>query len=410
MKDEERRFLQILRSALYENPADSTGALTRKEWRGVIRLAMEHKVLPMIIDASQKEDLRNSAAIKKMSGPFVPLAKRLTYDQARRTADFLLFYEYLAARGLRPAVVKGITARYLYPYPEQRFSIDEDLLICPEDMDVMHGAMLEYGFWTEACDEDLKKAQEITYRDKKRRLYVDVHRQLFPPESDAYGDCNSLFEGVLDRTIEIQIYGQPIRTLSPTDNLLYLICHAYKHFLHSGVGIRQICDICLMAEKCADDIDWDVVRNKCHKVSIIKFTAGLFRIGQERFGFDMPDVFADIVVDPQLLLEDVLSGGLYGVNDTKRAHSANMTLDAVAADRAGKKKRAVVRSVFLPLRSMSRKYPYLRKLPFLLPVAWVQRVIVYISEQKSSGAAGPSRTIQIGRKRIDLLREYDIIR
>ena len=87
-----------------------------------------------------------------------------------------------------------------------------------------------------------------------------------------------------------------------------------------------------------------------------------------------------------------------------------MTLDAVAADRAGKKKRAVVRSVFLPLRSMSRKYPYLRKLPFLLPVAWVQRVIVYISEQKSSGAAGPSRTIQIGRKRIDLLREYDIIR
>ena len=108
--------------------------------------------------------------------------------------------------------------------------------------------------------------------------------------------------------------------------------------------------------------------------------------------------------------EGRLVGGLYGVNDIKRAHSANMTLDAVAADRAGKKRRAVAKSVFLPLRSMSKKYPYLRKLPFLLPVAWVQRVIGYISEQKSSGAAGLSKTIRIGRKRIDLLREYDIIR
>ena len=410
MKDEERYFLQILRSALHENPADFPGVLTRKEWRGVIWLAMKHKVLPMIIDASYKEDLRNRAAIMKMSGPFVPKAKRLTYDQAQRTADFQLFYAYLTARGLRPVVVKGITARYLYPCPEQRSSIDEDLLICPEDIDAMHSAALEYGFWTSAGDEDLQKAQEITYRDKKRHLYIEVHRQLFSSDSDAYGDCNSLFEGVLDRTTEIQIYGQSIRTLSSTDHLLYLICHAYKHFLYGGVGIRQICDICMMAEKWADDINWEVVRNKCSKVSIIKFTAGLFRIGQEYLGFDMPEVFADIVVDPQLLLEDVLSGGLYGVNDIKRAHSANMTLDAVAADRAGKKRRAVAKSVFLPLRSMSKKYPYLRKLPFLLPVAWVQRVIVYISEQKSSGAAGPSRTIQIGRKRIDLLREYDIIR
>ena len=215
---------------------------------------------------------------------------------------------------------------------------------------------------------------------------------------------------MLGRTIDTFIYGVPVRTLAPTDHLLYLICHAYKHFLYGGVGIRQICDICIMAEKWNEGIDWEKVRNKCETIHILKYAAGLFRIGERYLECQMPDIFKDISVNPDPLLEDVLTGGLYGVSDINRAHSAIMTLNAVAADRAGKKKKGVVNSIFLPLRSMSSKYLYLRKFPFLLPIAWLQRVVGYISELRHQRHVDFSRTIQIGRKRIDLLREYDIIR
>lgn len=35
--------------------------------------------------------------------------------------------------------------------------------------------------------------------------------------------------------------------MNASDHLFYLICHALKHFYHSGFGIRQVCDILLFA-------------------------------------------------------------------------------------------------------------------------------------------------------------------
>lgn len=405
MRDADRIFLGILASALHGRPADIPAGLKRKTRREVIRLASAHSVLPMIMQASWEADTDKGGSVR----PLLKRARELTCAQAQRTADFLVLYSYLEKRGLYPAILKGIVVRSLYPCPEQRSSVDEDLLIGPGEADAFHAALLNYGLVPEKGEEH-RTAQETAYRDSRRGLYIEVHRELFPTGSGAYDECNSLFEGALDRTVDTLVYGVPVRTMAPTDHLMYLVCHAYKHFLHGGVGIRQVCDLCMMAEKWDESIDWGTVRDKCEEVRIAKFAAGLFGIGERYLECQVPPVFKDIAVDPDPLLRDILSGGLYGVDDIDRAHSALMTLDAVAADRAGRKKRAVAGSVFLPLKSMSKKYPYLRRLPFLLPVAWVQRVMGYISERKTPGSADPSRTIRIGRKRIDLLREYDIIR
>lgn len=405
MREVDSFFLKILSAALHGRPALIGNNLKRKTRREIIHMSAKHRVLPMIIQASWEADTDK----EKITQPFLRSAKELTCNQAQRTADFLILYTYLSNRGLHPVVLKGAVVRSMYPYPEQRSSVDEDLLIGSEEIDALHAELLDFGLSPEG-DEDHRISQETTYRDRQRGLYIEVHREMFSTDSGAYSECNSLFKGVLGRTINVYIYGVPVRTLAPTDHLMFLICHAYKHFLYGGVGIRQICDICIMAEKWYEIIDWEIIRNKSEEVHISKYAAGLFRIGERYLDSQMPDIFKDISVNPDPLLEDVLSGGLYGVSDINRAHSAIMTLDAVAADRAGKKMRAVTNSVFLPMRTMSKKYPYLRKLPFLLPVAWLQRVAGYISERKGLGLVDPSRTIQIGRKRIDLLRKYDIIR
>ena len=408
MKDVELSFLNILRRALHGCSADACDITDREKWKEIVRLANAHGILPMIIQASWARIVDDSNDRFWMVKPFLKYSREATCRQAQRTADFLTFYSFLNERGLFPAVMKGLVVRNLYPYPEQRFSVDEDLLVLSEEAENIHTALLAYGFKQEGA-EDYVRAQEISYRDRERGLYIEVHRALFPLDSRAYSDCNDLFDGTLDRTVEIRIHGVPIRTLEPTDHLLYLICHAYKHFLHGGVGIRQICDICLMGEKWTDNIDWRTIRKKCNLVKISKYAAGLFRIGEQYLGCMMPEVFEDITVDPLPLLEDVLSGGLYGVNDINRAHSATMTLEAVVADRSFRKRRSIIRAAFLPFSSMSNKYPYLHKYPYLLPAAWAQRIFSYILERKEKTKVNPARSIEIGRERIRLLRKYDII-
>ena len=122
----------------------------------------------------------------------------------------------------------------------------------------------------------------------------------------------------------------------------------------------------------------------------------------------MPAAFASVDVDESNLLEDILSDGLYGMEDIDRAHSSTLTLNAVAADRTGKRRGGAIRSVFLPVRSLVGRFPYLRKYPVLLPVAWGQRIWGYLSRKKGP-AVHPARSVEIGNRRIELLKEYGII-
>lgn len=394
-------FLAALRAAVrgegYYIPPDNAEA-----WRGAARLAQGHSVLPLLVEA-----VWASSDGDALCRPYREHAKRLTRTQAQRTADFLLLYAFLGERGLHPAVMKGIVLRALYPQPEQRASTDEDLLIRQEDFPAYRQAMLDYGLEPVEPDADEDRAHEAAYADKARGLYVEIHKQPFPPDSDAYGDLNALFSGALDRCETVCVYGQELLALAPTDHLLYLLCHAYKHFLHGGFGIRQVCDIGMFTEKYAARIDWARIRRSCERIRIGRFAAAVFRITERQLGFGMPAVFADLDVDENDLLADILTGGLYGVNDVNRAHSANITLDAVAKQKQGRRSAGPLASVFLPLGSMAGKYPYLKKYPWLLPAAWVQRVGRYLLRRGRS--VDPAASVRIGGERVALLREYGII-
>ena len=97
------------------------------------------------------------------------------------------------------------------------------------------------------------------------------------------------------------------------------------------------------------------------------------------------------------------------MEDINRVHSGNMTLAAVASEKTGKPRMGVIRSIFLPLRSMRGRFPYLRKMPFLLPVAWLQRIVQYLTDRRGNAPVRPAETLRIGEQRMKLLKQYGII-
>lgn len=250
-------FLQTLSYALKGELASQPEPEALKDARALSADAISHQVLPLVVDGLLLRAGYRPGAGKEAVLPLrlMELYRNEILRQAQKTADFLLLYKFLTDNGIRPFVMKGIVCRSLYPNPEHRPSADENLLITPDQFRGCHEALLSYGLGLVKEDEDIDSAEEVSYQEEKSHLYIEVHKAPFDSGSKAYGGLNQVFEGIGDRSVIMRIYGTDILTLGFTDHLLYLILHAFKHFLYCGFGIRQVCDILLFSEAYRDAIE-----------------------------------------------------------------------------------------------------------------------------------------------------------
>lgn len=412
MRSIQGKFLEALKASLKGEKVTWTEAFPEGDWLALFHMAELHQVLPMIYDAVW--ECPAAQALKpEFLAPFKKKTVQQVMIQTLKTDEFLRLNQRLREAGKRVLVVKGVICRELYPKPDYRLSGDEDILV--EQAVPCHEAMLEYGMRLLEPDKNIEMVYEVPYGKQNSPLYIEMHKSLFPPESDAYGDFNRFFQNIFDRESMITVDGVPVYTMEPTDHLFYLICHAFKHFLHSGFGIRQVCDITLFANAYGKEIDWHRVLEQCREILAERFTAAIFKIGKKYLTFSAADAcypqeWRDIHVNEMDLLEDLLSGGVYGAADMSRQHSSNITLNAVSAQKKGQKiKGTVLKTVFPSVKNLEGRYPYLRKYPFLLPAAWVNRILKYRKETAGAVDNTAADSIRIGNQRVELLKEYGII-
>ena len=405
-------FLEAVSAAVRGGSVSWDQEIPQEKWYTLLHMAAEHQILPLFFEAVYTCPAFSSAG-ENLTGSVRQSVRHQVIEQASRTTRFLRLYSDLQQAGADPLVVKGIVCRELYPAPDQRPSGDEDVFISPSEYALCKEVFLSKGLVVADVQAEADNAYEIPFRKPGSSLHIELHKSLFSQESDAYGDLNRFFENAHSRASTIIIMGVPIRTLNPTDHLFYLICHAFKHFLHSGFGIRQVCDIMLFADTYGKEIQWDLVLKNCQAIRADRFAAALFRIGEQYLAFDrskscMTFQWTQIPVDPQPLLTDLLSAGTYGKSSSSRLHSSTITLDAVAAQKQGRKKRGLSAALFPPAESLKNRYTYLIDHPWLLPAAWASRILKYGFKQTSSDT-DVSESLKIGNQRIDLMKEYGII-
>ena len=414
MDVKKKLFLSALKATLKNEKVSWSEELESQDWAELFRTATMHKVLPLIYEA-----VYDCPAARTEDPQIFMRAKQLTIHsvmlQTMKTNEFLNLFRHLRQSGVHALVVKGIVCRNLYPNPDYRMSGDEDILIPEDQFELCHQTMLDYGMQLADQAQDIYTEHEVPYGKPGSPLYIELHKCLFPPESDAYGDLNRFFKNVQDRAVKLSIDGEEVVTMGHTDHLFYLICHAFKHFLHSGFGIRQVCDIVLFANHYGKEIDWIRILRQCREIHADLFTAALFRIGQKYLTFDpalsgYPKEWQEIWVDEQLMLEDLLDAGIYGDGTMSRKHSSSITLNAVSAQKQGKKaEHSVIKTLFPPVKSMERRYSYLKKYPMLLPVAWISRILKYRKEISKSQNNDAAQAVAIGNRRVALLKQYKIL-
>lgn len=323
--------------------------------------------------------------------------------QTMRASEFAGLYQRLRAAGLHPVVVKGQLCSRLYPQTDHRISADDDLLIPDGEFMACHEQLLANGLTTDTPADELPTVDEVSYTKDGSPLYIELHRHLFDSAEDAHDKLNHFFTDI--NPVEMDGF----LAMLPHEHLLYLLLHAYKHFVRSGIGLRQFCDIGLWARAYHAEIDWQLLHDQCESVHAATFAAAAFRIAGEYLGigFDLPAPWSD-AVDAEPLLHDSLCGGVYGTNDLTRLHSSTVTLNAVKSSRKGRKS-TILRTIFSEKTYLESRYPYLKKRPYLLPVAWVQRLAHYAGEKQSGADSSASGSIKLARERIELMKRYGIM-
>ena len=392
--------LNAFSAYIKKEPVCGAENVTDELFMSFLRRAALHKVLPMAGSALLGEENALNAPVKETLKKTI---RQQVIGQTLRNAAFANVYKELTAAGAKPVCVKGITCRSLYPEPYMRLSGDEDLLVSEEDFTICEKKLAELGFEADKDGSDF----EVGFINRQNGCRIELHKSLFAPDSAVFGCFNTFFEDVLSTAHTETADNAEIYVPDNDLHFLYLVLHAFKHFIHAGIGIRQLCDIALFAKYRTPSPA--AVFEKCAQVNADTFLNAVLLAGEQYFGLDTAPFEAecpsfDRGLDIAPLIEDVMSGGVYGADSIERQHSATITLNHVEAAKNGKKS-SVLRSVFPKREKLKGRYTYLEEHPVLLPVAWGQRIIEYTKTKNDSPAI-----IETGEKRVELLKKYRVIR
>ena len=406
-------LLDILKHAIRGHAIKNISP-SEAELRALLDRAEEQKILPLVFDALSHSNVL-SHADKQIIALYQQKALEWVTRQIEQTNEFLVLLHDMQQTGLDPVVMKGLVCRELYPQPMLRTSVDEDLLVDDNHFRLVHDAIVAYGLHPDNDEPNFEEDVEISYHHPSSPLYIELHRRMFAPDQEVYGLFSSAFVDVHQHTMTIPVQDMHIRTLSPTDHVLFLILHAYKHFLYGGVGIRQLCDIGLFAENYGKQIQWGRVVRACEQAGMAQLPGAFVQIMNVYLGIDLtiahvPSQWKENHIDELPLLDDILTGGLMGNIDYNRMHSSNITLGAVAGkSRLHHSFSGICQSLFPPRSYIESEYSYVKRWPFLLPVGWLNRIFNYLHNILFSKRLSAVATLKIGQERVALLKRYGII-
>ena len=406
MKDLERQLINCL--AAYRSsrkPAAYVG-LNEADWPDLYRLARIHK-----LGAVVWETLWGLPDFCAGNTALAALWKRETIletaAQTQRTHRLLTVTQALERGGIPYAVVKGAVCRALYAEPDLRPSGDEDILIDAADREQCGELLRAEGLEL----LEVKEGDPVTHwGDRQTGLHIELHTALMPGSRAEDKLLNQYFSGQLACTVTAQIQDRAVKTLHPTSHFLFLVCHALKHFIYGGFGIRTVCDVVTYAERYAQEIDKESVYSRLETVRGRIFLDQLFAIGRDFLEFDLAESGWTLSAPPDAgeMLEDILDAGIYGQSSMSRRHSAGLV--AGAAEH-GSHQSSTLSVVFPSQKHMTGKYPVLKQAPVLLPACWVHRLGKYAVEVLRTRKAGnsPLESVAMGKKRTEMMVKYGVL-
>lgn len=185
---------------------------------------------------------------------------------------------------IRTYVLKGAVIAECYPKPQSRLSSDMDCFLLPEEGD--------FDAWSLGNDLIKAKGFEVLddfYKNSKflmPDLTVENH-QFFTPFRG--NDTLKSLEKLLQKQIrndkgEDRIEGTCLCRPPVMTSALFIIEHAYSHFLHEGLTWRHVLDWMMFSKKHEREIDWKQLDAWIEEFGFRMFYESYYRLGKYLVG------------------------------------------------------------------------------------------------------------------------------
>lgn len=253
------------------------------DWNSLRELAEKHGLAAVVLDGIDKIPLERRPQKKDILqwiGLTIQQESQFTVQQKASIELALLFHE----NGIRTYVLKGGVVSECYPKPEHRVSTDFDCFLLPlvGDSDV----------WDAGNDivslngYDVKKDYYKNSTFYIPGLTVENHRFLTPFRGNkSLATLERILQSLLrqDKGDDLfdgtWLYRPPVMV-----SALFLIEHAYSHFLHEGLTWRHVLDWMLFRKKHEREIDWNEFDICINRVGFKKFYDSFYKLGYYLLG------------------------------------------------------------------------------------------------------------------------------
>lgn len=357
MEREYNYLLHLLGAYLRE---DEPEALDGVDWQKLMHLAHIHSVIGILGHMSMKYPICLDEQVK-------PCLRRLClntiglYTQRKALAQTMV--QELDRAGIDYILMKGYVVRELYPVPELRTFNDIDIVIRPEDRKRSHELMLSRGYQVHTDWEPV-----FSYF-KEQELY-EIHTDIMEIDVSEKADYRGYF-GNMWR------YAQPIGEHSycftPEFHFLYLLTHIAKHVHGSGAGVRMYLDVAAFVRRYDAEADWVWIAEQLRELKLFQFAAVVLTAVEAWFGIASPmrhEKVSEVIMES--FRDFTLEAGVFGHHNREDAMAG---LKHTNQEESAPRLRQLLRRTFPAAKTIQTRYTYLQEKPWLLPVAWVHRLI-----------------------------------
>jgi hypothetical protein len=396
----------MLRHSLTGEPFAVPQECDRDEWEGLFKLALSHRIETLILNEALSCNPPPAIAQAWQERAMAQTLRQMQIVDELHTA-----LAALDEAKLRVVVLKGVVLKALYPDPDARQMSDADLLIGAADFAAGRELLLANGF-----AEDTADTHDDTFVcASEAGLRIELHKRLFEQKKQGFLaglDEDELFKA--SAAVRWVAHGGEgeVWSLPPTEHALFQVLHMAKHMITTGFGLRQVCDFGLFTKAYEDQINWGSLTDELKRLNLMKFTSSVMWICKEKLGLSLSNKteFSEVSADKSgaMLLYDIMDAGVFGKSSGERQRSAAITLRAFDSETTpeGWFER-FRRAVFIRADELRPPFEYAKARKFLLPAAWIHRLVLYILQKKMSDAAGGMR---VADERITLLRSLDMMK
>lgn len=354
--------LALLKAALWgwdRFPVETDGS---ENWESVFEELKAQTVEGVAVDA-----------LGKLPG-VDPQVKRLWVQLAVRRMTFWekLMQEQAALKalldreGIPFVVLKGAAAAQYYPRPESRSMGDVDIIVKPGDFDRADRLLRDNGY------EFLEVENDRHFGFDKNGVHIELHRYFstLNDVDNAKALDEMIYSGIDKREyVHFGTYSVPV--LPVLENGLVLLAHIDQH-MEGGLGLRQITDWMLYADKNLNDDFWSrEFGPQVRRLGMETLAVTVTKMCQQYLGLREHGITWCVDAEEDLcreLMNMILTRGNFG-RKVGKSTAAVSILSAMT-------------NVFnIPKLLQTRgcvNWKALKKYPFLRPFAWLYQLCRYV--------------------------------